>query len=136
MCGWRKLCLAEAGWGNFRRGRGKVLFSSTRARHSHGWGRHIFLEWTVMILLKSRINEGTERRRATTRSAPEPVISYYAALRGNVFWVLFLRRTRHDTPRPWANQQKATFIPHTFRSCSLSSSSFMSDALLAWDTRE
>ncbi|KAK1701425.1 hypothetical protein BDP55DRAFT_20380 [Colletotrichum godetiae] len=48
------------------------------------------------------------------RTLQNPFFSHYAALRGNVFWVLLLRRTRHDTPRPWANQQKATFTLHPF----------------------
>ncbi|KAK1731416.1 uncharacterized protein BDZ83DRAFT_158860 [Colletotrichum acutatum] len=61
--GWRKLCLAEAGWGNFRRGRGKVLFQHESMTFSRLGQAHLFLEWTVMISFNSRINEETETSR-------------------------------------------------------------------------
>lgn len=42
LCGWRKLCLAEAGWGNFRRGRGKVLFQHESTTFSRLGQAHLF----------------------------------------------------------------------------------------------
>ncbi|KAK1655928.1 hypothetical protein BDP81DRAFT_12526 [Colletotrichum phormii] len=110
--------LRKQGRGGFPAREGEMFFFSAREHDISRLGQaHLFfffLEWTVMISLKSRINEGAERRPRDHSVRPRTRFSHYAALRGNVFWVLLLRRTRHDTPRPWANQQEATFTLHTF----------------------